>query len=264
METRHYKLLPRKSGDFPADDSSAICDATSRGRRQRAWRVVALSSILLNAVLGGLAIAHATVSPLAPSLRQQRLYSPAQHVLRRVDRVFTGGFGAGASPYQGAPNETNNRLWRNLYDSVGISRISAAEAAPMVNRTLPIPGDHGYYVTSLDVFHQLHCLNVVRQAVYGHVDWTNQDELFAIDHIDHCIDTIRQSLQCNADVTPVTFVWSRGRNRALEEARVIHTCVDFEAIRGWASKHTMRVPFNWTAQIDDDPLGWGAGVERHA
>ena len=28
----------------------------------------------------------------------------------------------------------------------------------MVNRTLPIPGDHGHYMVSIAVFHQLHCL----------------------------------------------------------------------------------------------------------
>ena len=48
-----------------------------------------------------------------------------------------------------------------LFMVVGISRISAAEAKPMVNHTLPIPQDDGCYITSLDVFHWFHCL--VRQ-----------------------------------------------------------------------------------------------------
>ena len=43
----------------------------------------------------------------------------------------------------------------------GLTRISAAEAAPMPNKTLPIPDEPDYYMTSLAVFHQfhqLHCL----------------------------------------------------------------------------------------------------------
>ncbi|KAG5915915.1 hypothetical protein E4U42_007877 [Claviceps africana] len=130
----------------------------------------------------------------------------------------------------------------------------------MVNHTLPIPGDDGYYITSLDVFHQLHCLNLVRQAVYDRVDWTNRDEYLAIDHLDHCIDSLRQSLQCNADITPITWIWSDQRNRALKEARMIHTSLDFEAIRDWGEEHEMKIPFDFTAKVNNDPLKWGAGV----
>lgn len=43
-------------------------------------------------------------------------------------------------------------------DSVGVSRIPISDAAQLVNRTVPIANDPGYYVVSLDVFHELHCL----------------------------------------------------------------------------------------------------------
>jgi hypothetical protein len=42
--------------------------------------------------------------------------------------------------------------------TVGINQVSADEAKGMVNKTLPIPGDPENYITSLSVFHQLHCL----------------------------------------------------------------------------------------------------------
>lgn len=41
---------------------------------------------------------------------------------------------------------------------VGVSRIPKETAAKLVNYTIPIPGDPGYYIISLNVFHQLHCL----------------------------------------------------------------------------------------------------------
>ncbi|KAK2616236.1 hypothetical protein QQS21_000871 [Conoideocrella luteorostrata] len=268
METSYHKLLPREYGESKDDSHKVDADiktsfyTTYHRHQRRAWLIAALFSIALNVIFVSTLLGYLKLGFPPSSLCQQgRLYSPAQHVLRRVDRVFDSGFRGGRTPYQGAPNETNNKLWQDLYNFVGISRISDTEAGPMVNHTLPIPGDPGYYITSLDVFHQLHCLNLVRQAIYGHVDWTNQDEYFAIDHLDHCIDTIRQSLQCNADITPLTWVWSTDRGQALEEARIIHTCVDFDAIRDWGAQHKMKIPFNRTAKVDDDPLGWGSGVQ---
>ncbi|KAL1859592.1 hypothetical protein VTK73DRAFT_7565 [Phialemonium thermophilum] len=278
--TSYHKLVPRAStSSDPGEEHAFVISEDTQPRlkrrrgRGRLWIVVALLSIVLNIVLLALVAGH-RVHPLfwlSPT-RQGRLYSPAQHVLRRVDRVFDSSFPGGLTPYQGPPDEANNKLWEDLYNVVGISRISTEEAQPLVNRTLPIPGDHGHYMVSLSVFHQLHCLNLLltrgvvvenllRKVVYGHaVDWANQDELYAIEHLDHCVDIIRQCLQCNADITPITFVWSDERQRALEEARMIHTCADFEAIHAWGVDHRMKVPFDFYAKVADDPLGWGAGV----
>lgn len=33
-----------------------------------------------------------------------------------------------------------------------------SQAARLVNKTVPIPGEPGQYVVQLNVFHQLHCL----------------------------------------------------------------------------------------------------------
>lgn len=51
-------------------------------------------------------------------------------------------------------SETND----NVITIDGVSRLIKEEAQKMVNKTLPIPNDPGYYITELSVFHQLHCL----------------------------------------------------------------------------------------------------------
>jgi hypothetical protein len=47
-----------------------------------------------------------------------------------------------------------------------IIHIPKESAAQLVNWTSPIPGDEGNYITMLDVFHQIHCLNIIRRSVY--------------------------------------------------------------------------------------------------
>ncbi|KAI9046410.1 hypothetical protein LZ554_009585 [Drepanopeziza brunnea f. sp. 'monogermtubi'] len=148
---------------------------------------VILVSVVLNVLLLGKVMfsKHArdrilTYSPALPALSYERV-------------VFSSGFGIETSAFQGQPSEANNKLWTDLYD-FGITRISADEARPMDNKTLPIPGPEGGYVVQLTVFHQLHCLNLIRKGIYGAVDMTNKDDVLGIEHLDHCVDILRQSI----------------------------------------------------------------------
>jgi hypothetical protein len=70
-----------------------------------------------------------------------------------------------------------------------------------------------------------------------------------MDHIDHCIDSIRQSLMCSSDISAISWSWSEDENRAKKDVTTIHTCRDFEAIKEWAIQNraeyftrTIRVP----------------------
>lgn len=47
---------------------------------------------------------------------------------------------------------------RNSETVVGVSRIAYSDAQHLVNETVEIPEDDGYFAVNLDVFHQLHCL----------------------------------------------------------------------------------------------------------
>ncbi|EAU31769.1 predicted protein [Aspergillus terreus NIH2624] len=178
--------------------------------------------------------------------------TPVQHLIRHRNVVYVAGFGSELSEYQGPPSPENNAAWSDLYN-FGISRIPKSDAAHLVNKTVPIADDPGQYAISLDVFHQLHCLNMVRKRVWSTEVYLPEDELMGIEHIDHCIDTIRQSLMCAVDVTPLPFVWVERDQRVKEVAAVIHTCRDFDAIKDWAQEHHIKT-FDRTKHVHDDLL----------
>jgi hypothetical protein len=164
--------------------------------------------------------------------------------------VYSSGFGKiEISEYQGPPSPENNQAWSDLYN-FGISRIPQSAAKLIPNRTVPIPDDPGYYAVGLDVFHQLHCLNMVRLRVWATESFVPEHDLMGIEHIDHCIDTIRQSLMCASDITPLQFVWIEAEQRTMEVARVLHTCRDFEQVREWGRRHHIG-PFDRTRKVDD-------------
>jgi hypothetical protein len=60
------------------------------------------------------------------------------------------------------------------------------------------------------------------------------DDKDAMDHIDHCVEMIRQSLMCSADITVDVWAWNEGNQMVNVRADNMHTCRDFEAIRQWA------------------------------
>ncbi|KAK0637155.1 hypothetical protein B0T17DRAFT_520774 [Bombardia bombarda] len=185
--------------------------------------------------------------------------APALSAVENERVVFSSAFGIERSPFQGEPSPANDELWADLYD-FGITRVSAAEARPMDNKTLPVPDERGGYLVQLAVFHQLHCLNLIRKGIYGDVDFSNIDDLMGIEHLDHCIDMLRQSIMCNSDVTPITFARTSLDSSMKVVAEVVHTCRSFSKIQQWAWNRRVVENIDKNKVVTGDPLGWGSYV----
>ncbi|KAF4157218.1 hypothetical protein CNMCM6936_002633 [Aspergillus lentulus] len=157
--------------------------------------------------------------------------------LRYKNVVFNSGWGDQKSIYMGPPSEENNKAWDDVHVAPAMVKISASDAAKLVNKTVPIPDgsgySSGYYLIGLDVFHQLHCLDMLRKVLWG-VDMHNPNDEEAMHHLDHCIEMIRQSLMCSADITVDVWAWNEEKQMVTVRADNMHTCRDFEAIRQWA------------------------------
>lgn len=76
-------------------------------------------------------------------------------------------------------------------------------------------------------------------------------DMMNIDHMDHCIDSIRQSLMCSADVTPLTWTWDEEDQKLEPVATITHTCRDFDAVREWARENIVRV-FDTSVRVEPD------------
>lgn len=164
----------------------------------------------------------------------------------------------GVTPYQGPPNPTNNALWLDLYDQER-THLTPSQAALLPNKTLPEAASPGKYVVLLNVFHNLHCLDSLRQVLYYFLDnqWTAtsnpyllmgngtiDDLLIAnggmdngVVHLDHCIDALRQQEMCLPDVTPNVFQYSRADKGVRAFSTVVHECRNFTKIKQWAREN---------------------------
>ncbi|KAK2591106.1 hypothetical protein QQS21_011194 [Conoideocrella luteorostrata] len=133
-----------------------------------------------------------------------------------------------------------------------MSRITYEEALRLPNKTMPeAPYEGSGYLIILNVFHNLHCLDSIRQAIYYFEDpkWTSYNNPYtqmqngdvdstlrdintdlSIHHIDHCIDILRQHQICTSDTTPNVFQYSTADFGIRAFANVLHECRDFDKV----------------------------------
>lgn len=173
---------------------------------------------------------------------------------------FDSSIYQGVTAYQGLPNETNNKLWLDLYDQER-THLSYEQALLLPNKTLPEKAAPGKYVVLLNVFHNLHCLDALRQVLYYFIDdkWTAHnnpytlmshvggtiDALLIADggmdhgivHLDHCIDALRQQEMCLPDITPNVFQYSPWDQGIRAFSSVVHECRNFTKIKEWARQN---------------------------
>lgn len=136
------------------------------------------------------------------------------------------------SPYIGQPGNISDGSWNNLFANMSI-RVTEEELSSRGQSSVALPG--GGYLAWLGVYHELHCVKVLRKMIYRDHFYPNttQEEFENHQvHADHCVDMLRQALLCHGDMeTLTTFVWDRKYNKPLlSPQRPLHTCLDWSSI----------------------------------
>lgn len=123
---------------------------------------------------------------------------------------FLGGLWT-KTPYKGTPTKELDEEWDRLTATFLIDiPPSALEQLNKTSAAVALPPDtpHGLggrYIGAVEVFHQLHCLNLIRKMTYESYyketddSWKDGPAMLRM-HVDHCIDILRQKLTCDGDV----------------------------------------------------------------
>ncbi|RAK81695.1 oxidase ustYa family protein [Aspergillus fijiensis CBS 313.89] len=140
--------------------------------------------------------------------------------------------------YEGPPSEEIDSNWNALWD-VGIYAVPAEETKRLGIQSAVDPRDPGKHLVTIALFHQLHCMNRLRQVVWGESNPASEAPGVAMKHTDHCIDYIRQALMCHADLTPIPIYWTEfdafgSPTRYDTDWEVRHTCRNFNRLYDWA------------------------------
>ncbi|KAI1119425.1 hypothetical protein F5Y14DRAFT_395250 [Nemania sp. NC0429] len=223
------------------------CAGAQRNRRDGAGFFASIACLFLVAVVSLVLVTTRLFTNrvvVDPSLQ---LYSPVNHLVDYIPVQFNRSRGEDKTPFQGWPNDEIDRTWSESYQAGMLTTIdgSMAELLPEGTERLPTVGREDEYAVTLDVFHQMHCLDIVRMSLYrdrydkhfykpdGSVDYCKWL------HVDHCLDQVRQALLCNADVSVVYFQWSDVVEGLRPRVDNKHTCRDYSKILDWAKSRSV-------------------------
>ncbi|KAF4960891.1 hypothetical protein FSARC_10322 [Fusarium sarcochroum] len=161
----HDRLLNKEYGPLDQEESWDEDDKHPlRRKKSNHGKILGYLSLVCNVVLGLLCLWLwlRSRSPLPPW--PNTLYSPAQSAVDYELITFNSDFPedhSGKTAYYGASPKAE-KAWTKLMDPY-LVKISGKEAAGLSRPTSQISKDPDYYITSLDVYHQLHCLNDIRK-----------------------------------------------------------------------------------------------------
>ncbi|KAI5300698.1 hypothetical protein KEM55_005720, partial [Ascosphaera atra] len=274
--SRRSRRRPR--GRLHIYDADVLSESDVEGSwpwKRRGTIRFSLPLLILVALLLGLSVTSTfTVFRLRQQLREQAglvpirrpglggtWSSPAQ-VAERWERVrFDGSLNTRNKYFVSKEEEGDEKAWRRadaawsqLYDNDPIT-VSTAELQNVNETSVEVPSRPGEHLVKLAVFHQLHCLDMVRKWVHRerYIMDSSRSSISVIHHVDHCIDILRQAITCHADTTLITFAFDWTHQEPVKpNFNVVHACKNFDELRRWNKARQV----NLMGEIRNNPDAW--------
>ncbi|KAI0398912.1 hypothetical protein F4802DRAFT_611274 [Xylaria palmicola] len=191
---------------------------------------------------------------------QTTIWSPANEAIG-YEVIEPNNAFAHASPYRGPPTPELESEWNKLWMHGGIR--FPEEKLYLINRTVDLGNNRtlkpwhdgkGGFHAQLEVYHQLHCLNLIRQYTwrdwyYRHPEIVRMSgDMLASDvearmHTDHCIEALRLALMCHGDTTPSITVLNPDAPRGeMADFSPAKKCRKFDKLQEWSVQNQQNFP----------------------
>ncbi|OAG02414.1 uncharacterized protein CC84DRAFT_1220740 [Paraphaeosphaeria sporulosa] len=147
------------------------------------------------------------------------------------------------SRFSGSPTHENTKAWEDLIQRkptfFAATDHELRAGGETIDDAVRVADTDGY-LAALGVYHELHCLRQLRLHLYRDVYFTNLTEAnlqWFYDHLDHCIETLRISIMCQADLSLYTFKWdSNDEYRPHAKSNSKRMCVNWDEVERWSSE----------------------------
>ncbi|KAF8907012.1 hypothetical protein CPB84DRAFT_1769237 [Gymnopilus junonius] len=192
---------------------------------------------------------------------EEPVYSPANEAVEYLNSLttFNGTFNH-PSEFRGHPTPEIDAAWMRISQGVKPTRLTLEQVLKVGKKDSPSKvkfrdEDGGGYMASMEVTHQLHCLNMLRKYTYHEYYETfdpsfteAKPEVFRT-HLDHCVEILRQNLMCSADVGMITYEWVKGFSEPYPDFNTKHQCRNFDKILEWGYKQAVHIPRDHVARF---------------
>ncbi|KAI8965298.1 hypothetical protein F5Y11DRAFT_313574 [Daldinia sp. FL1419] len=139
-----------------------------------------------------------------------------------------------------------DRNWDDINASLGIVSISHGLAAKYgLPPSQDDPRDHSKGIYTIEAYHSLHCLVIIRHSMFQLARGEKLDVHFG--HSTHCLGALMQAILCNADAT--LLYQKDGSGPGDGQAR---KCRNWPALRDWAKEHSACMHTNSSGLASQD------------
>ncbi|KAJ5028235.1 hypothetical protein J3E71DRAFT_379162 [Bipolaris maydis] len=231
--------------------SESLHDETSQRRQNFVWLTLFNLFIFVISMLSMVCTVMSQRDPsgntAAQLMDQFGVFSPLMHKVEYSRTQFNFASPVNSSKYVGITDDVDDAwvelafLPDQLVSKADYSRLHKP-TTDAIEATDPKTGETGYRV-GVEVFHQLHCLNLLRMATYPEhytkVSWsdTNRPAEQVRTHLDHCIETLRVNLMCFADVNVFPLRRKEGVAGDEPDYNTAHVCRNFEQIKEYVREN---------------------------
>ncbi|KAK5989899.1 hypothetical protein PT974_08162 [Cladobotryum mycophilum] len=216
--------------DRSEDDLESTSLSTPTVSTVRRWISLSLQIISIMFVGGVLGYALRPGCTERERIRMTSSYSPMLEAVELYDYQFEAELDA-ENVYKEHPRPELDAAWQRVGRIHPISM--PVEHLAELNKThsgIPYPKEMGDFI---------------RKVVYA--DYYSRPENLPItfevtdkllfNHVDHCVDYLRQFIMCAGDVTPVTSNWVLTHHTPHPDFNTMHKCRKFDKLLEWVEKH---------------------------
>ncbi|KAI0014967.1 hypothetical protein F4780DRAFT_787819 [Xylariomycetidae sp. FL0641] len=257
---KHHRL-PQNAED--SDSETGLLESETRittvPRDERGFfKKKRCTWFMLNVILFGGSVSLCllswhTLSRRNACVKQTSTYSPVfdEMDIRWQDTLLNGSLWLGDEPsiWRGLPDSNATTQAWDSFETVKPIALTKAQVLAMGKDpgTVARFNDEYWhfgedaYVGALDMFHQVHCLNLLRKesfrnwnrsgetvAKWAHIHWL---------HLQHCTDMLMQHLLCNADAGFLTYNWMEHEKYPFPDMSVNRKCRDWRQIVDYRDTH---------------------------
>ncbi|KAF5554259.1 hypothetical protein FMEXI_2080 [Fusarium mexicanum] len=231
--------------------------------RTRVWVILNLLLFLISLGLFVVASLRFNSESEMDSIRKTSFYSPVLDSINFKMRPIEieGGLFEAKNPSKWRnslkPDPQVDEAWEDL-EIIRVFPITETEVRRLgkdPELLVKFPQEYGLgdnaYMAQIDMFHQIHCLNLLRHLAWAEYSRNGTAKKPFSDlhwiHVSHCTDILMQNLMCNGNLDIITFNWVETQSNPFPDFAVNHQCRDFDAIYEWQDKHS--VPKEWGRNI---------------
>ncbi|KAG2128640.1 uncharacterized protein EDB93DRAFT_1267429 [Suillus bovinus] len=189
--------------------------------------------------------------------------APANEAIESIGIIrFNGTLGT-PSIYRGSPSPEIDATWDRVALNARQIRMTREQLLRTGEKPSPAmvryPEEYGGgYMATVEVIHQLHCLDMLRRASWGNQsaghgahESPQSPKEFRV-HLDHCIEMLRQIITCRGDVTMLTYDWVKGVENPLPNFNVPHQCRNLDKVLDWVDEHRVFIPKSKVVRLKDN------------